>query len=277
MKKNMTKWTTFATAVALSAGLAVAGANGHRGDFGGHGREGEMFGDALNLSDAQKQQIRSIREASREQNKAFFEKIRATREEFEAAKKSNDTAKTDALKATVEAQRAQMQQIREAEKQQILNVLTPEQQTQFQTMEANRKARGAREFGANGGRQFGQKGERAFGQHGGKHRGQRGDFAAKLNLTDAQKQQIQSIRENFRNENKTFFEAAHATRVEIRAARQANDTAKLDALKATAESQRAQMKQLHEKMQSQIVAILTPEQRTQFEAMRAQRNHKGQR
>ena len=119
------------------------------------------------------------------------------------------------------------------------------------------------------------------GMHGGKdgkggwegHRG--GSFsemyAQKLNLTDAQKAQIADLDKNFRETNKAFFEAQKQTHEQFKAARDANDTAKLDALRPAMESQRAQMKQLRDAQDAKIRTILTPEQRAQFDALKAER------
>jgi len=138
-----------ATAVAvLTLGAAVAIAAPHEGKWGGgrHGRGGEMsqkLAEKLNLTDAQKEQIKAIQKETHQENAAFFQTMRQTREDFRAAKEANDTAKLDALKATFDSQRAQMKQIRDAENQRILGVLTPDQRTQFEQLKAEREARHA--------------------------------------------------------------------------------------------------------------------------------------
>ncbi|MGZ8833043.1 MAG: Spy/CpxP family protein refolding chaperone, partial [Thermoanaerobaculia bacterium] len=66
-----------------------------------------------------------------------------------------------------------------------------------------------------------------------------------------------------------------ATRQQFRAAKVANDTAKLEALRPTMEAQRAQMKQIHDAQRENIRTILTAEQRAQLDAWKAQ--HKAQR
>jgi Spy/CpxP family protein refolding chaperone len=114
------------------------------------------------------------------------------------------------------------------------------------------------------------------GGRGGKHgRGGHGEFgermAAKLNLTDVQKQQIKDSQQSFRNENNAFFEAARDTRRQIREAKEAGDTARLESLKATAQSQHAQMKQLRDAQMQRIEGFLTTEQRAQWQAMKAER------
>jgi Spy/CpxP family protein refolding chaperone len=102
-------------------------------------------------------------------------------------------------------------------------------------------------------------------------------YAQKLNLTDAQKAQIADLDKNFRETNKALFEASHQTREQFKAAKTANDTAKLDALRPTMESQRAQMKQLRDAQDAKIKTILTPEQRAQFDTLKAEREaHRSQ-
>jgi Spy/CpxP family protein refolding chaperone len=111
--------------------------------------------------------------------------------------------------------------------------------------------------------------------------GHRGGFsemyAQKLNLTDAQKTQIADLDKNFRETNKALFEASHQTREQFKAAKVANDTAKLDALRPTMDSQHAQMKQLRDAQDAKIKTILTPEQRAQFDTLKAEREaHRSQ-
>ncbi|HEX8616590.1 MAG TPA: Spy/CpxP family protein refolding chaperone [Thermoanaerobaculia bacterium] len=143
---NKSKWMTMAAVVALSATMAVAAPHGGKRDGkagGRHGRGelGAKFAEKLKLTDAQKAQIKTIRTNNREQNKAFFEQSRETFQQFREAKKANDTARLEQLKPVIERQRAQMLQFRSAERQQILALLTPEQRTQFDALEAEREAR----------------------------------------------------------------------------------------------------------------------------------------
>ena len=138
----------FATAVAvtlLGASLAMAAPNqgGFEGHHGHRGAFGEKLAQKLNLSDAQKAQIKAIRKASHHENQAFFQAARATRQEFRAAKQAGDTAKIDALKPTIDAQRAQMKQIRADNEAKIAAVLTPEQNAQWQQLKAEWAAKRA--------------------------------------------------------------------------------------------------------------------------------------
>jgi periplasmic protein CpxP/Spy len=108
---------------------------------------------------------------------------------------------------------------------------------------------------------------------GGRHgRGEFGArFADKLNLTDAQKTAIRNIRKNNREANKAFFEQSRETFRQFREAKKAGDTAKVEQLKPAVEQQRARLRQFHKTEREQILSLLTPEQRTQFDALKAER------
>ncbi|HEX8169942.1 MAG TPA: Spy/CpxP family protein refolding chaperone [Thermoanaerobaculia bacterium] len=137
------KWIAAAGVLALSATMAMAAP--HNGFGGRHGRRGgehgARFAEKLNLTDAQKQQIRDIKKETRAQNAAFFDSFRANMQQFREAKRSNDTAKADALKPTLEAQREQMKQIRQAERTRVLSVLTADQRAQLEQWKAQRQKR----------------------------------------------------------------------------------------------------------------------------------------
>ena len=136
----------FVTAVAVTAlGATLAFAAPHEGGKGfGHHRQG-VFGkklaEKLNLTDAQKTQVKDIMKASRQENKAFFEQSHATMKELFAAKKAGDTAKVDALKPTIDSQRAQMKAIRASTEAKIASVLTADQNAQWQQLKAQRAER----------------------------------------------------------------------------------------------------------------------------------------
>jgi Spy/CpxP family protein refolding chaperone len=142
MKK--TKWMTMAAVATLTASLAFAGP--HEGMRGGkHGRHGAEFGERmaakLNLTDAQKQQIRDLNQSFRESNKAVFENARALHMQVREARQANDTAKLESLKPQMEAQRAQMKQLHEAQQQRVLSVLTTDQRAQWEALKAERQQR----------------------------------------------------------------------------------------------------------------------------------------
>ncbi len=101
-------------------------------------------------------------------------------------------------------------------------------------------------------------------------------FGAQLSLTDAQKEQITGIEKKAHDDNTSVFEAARATMEEFRKAREANDTAKLESLKPVMDSQRAQLKTIHDAVLKQITATLTADQQAKLEKLRAEHEAQGQ-
>jgi protein CpxP len=144
-----TRIITMAAVLTLTSTLAFAHEGGKgRGGHGGRGQRGgfmsQKLAEKLNLTDAQKTQIAAISKGFREQNRATFEGSRDLRQQFREARKANDTAKLEALKPQLERQRTELQQLREAHKQQVLAVLTAEQRAQLETLKSERKERRGR-------------------------------------------------------------------------------------------------------------------------------------
>lgn len=108
--------------------------------------------------------------------------------------------------------------------------------------------------------------------HGGKqkYKSLADKLGAKLNLTEAQKAQVAAIEKTTRDQNAAFFDNASATKKDYMAAKNANDTAKLDSLKPVMESQQAQMKRIHEEQMKKVLEVLTPEQRLRWEQIKAE-------
>lgn len=97
--------------------------------------------ERLNLSDAQKAQWHQLRRSFHEENKAFLQSARQTMRDFRAAREANDTAKIESLKPTVQANRAQMRQLREAQDQKLMAILNEEQRAQFMQFKSERRNR----------------------------------------------------------------------------------------------------------------------------------------
>lgn len=146
----MKKTIYTAVALALGASLAFAGpGEGRRGPLGEH-REHRMdrLAEKLNLTDAQKAQIEEQRNNFRASNEARFETHRDTMRQYREARKANDTARADALKQTLELQRGELQQLREAQHQAMLSILTAEQREQLEALKSERREhRGKRNRG----------------------------------------------------------------------------------------------------------------------------------
>jgi protein CpxP len=124
--------------------------------------------------------------------------------------------------------------------------------------------RGGREGGGDEGR--GMKG--GFGE----------GFAEKLNLTDAQKEQMKQIAARFRESTKALRQQGRENRGgEFDALKDGtfNDAAVRAAAQARANA-RVEMEVAHARMMSEMYAILTPEQKAQLAAERQQREQKRQ-
>lgn len=112
--------------------------------------------------------------------------------------------------------------------------------------------------------------DHGFGAKGRHHHGF-SKLASKLNLTDAQKDQWKAIRKSSHEQNAAFFQQSRETRKEFFTAKKAGDTGKADSLKATLQSQHAQMKQIRESEEQQFTKILTADQSAQFQTLKAAR------
>ena len=129
--------TPAADGTKVEKGDRKGGKFGKRGGkrHGGHGMRGGMgMLRGIELTEAQKEQIKAIREANKpsEETMALMKSIRETRK---AGGTVSEEQKTQ-LKSLREAQKAKMQGVH----QQILAVLTPEQVTQLEA----KKAEGAK-------------------------------------------------------------------------------------------------------------------------------------
>ena len=98
-----------------------------------------------------------------------------------------------------------------------------------------------------------------------------GHPAERLNLSDAQKAQWQEIHRSFRQDNREFLESFRQTMRDFRAAREANDTAKIESLKPVVQQNRAQMRQLHQAQEQKLMSILNDEQKALFQQMKSER------
>ena len=117
-------------------GLRHDGERGFRGDKGLRGGMRGGFGlHAIELTDAQKEQIRQIHEASKP-NEALMTELRTFRE----ARKSG-TELTDTQKERMKAIRQEMKAKHESVRAQVLGILTAEQRQQLETRKAEMEKR----------------------------------------------------------------------------------------------------------------------------------------
>jgi Spy/CpxP family protein refolding chaperone len=244
----------FAIALMVAATSAIGfaqtpgpGTSHHQGHRAGFGR----IAATLNLSDAQKQQLKDIHTASREQNHQLYADFHAKLQEFRALKQANDP-KADDVKAELKSMRPQMEAARKADRDAMLNILTPEQRDQ---LKAARQSPG-------------------FGRTMAARRGIRAGFG-NLSLSNEQKAQLKQLRETTQQQNEQLFADARSTRQELHSLRGTNDARAVE-LKAHLETLRPQLEAARKQQHEAFVNVLTPEQRTQLEQWKAQRQSRRQ-
>ena len=151
MRKHTLLGLALASALAIGTTVAVAapdaggpGPSGH----GWHGHRGHgqmMMLHKLNLSDAQKASIKQIVSTNREQNKGQRQALRRQRAAFESMTPNQvgyQAAAASLAQAEGQAAQARVQQMANL-RAQIYAVLTPAQQAQAATLNAQAQARRA--------------------------------------------------------------------------------------------------------------------------------------
>jgi len=134
---------------------------------------------------------------------------------------------------------------------------------------AGKNGRWARGEGQRKGRREGKGGRGHFGGRGGRGRGM---MLAGVNLTDDQKAKIKSIGESFRERTKSLHQQLRAKRQELRQAGEGGTFNEALATQKLQESAGLRAKIMAEQfnMRQQMLAVLTPEQKTQLEQRRAE-------
>lgn len=112
---------------------------GHRGKMHKRGMRGGMMFRHLDLTDAQKEQMKGIRQASRETTKGLRESLRQTRSQLREL--GTDGTFDQAAVESLASQQADVQRQliieRQKVKAQMFSVLTAEQKTKLEEMKAN--------------------------------------------------------------------------------------------------------------------------------------------
>lgn len=143
----MKKTATTAMVLALGATLAFAGPG--EGKFGKRGKHRGMHRGAsierlaakLDLTDAQKTQMKAQRENFRAANEQRFATHRDTRKQLRDARQAGDTERAQALASTLEQQRGELKLLRKAQHEAMLKILTAEQRAKLEAMKARRAER----------------------------------------------------------------------------------------------------------------------------------------
>ena len=137
MKRRL---TMFAAAGALAAGLmfAQAPATPQRGNHHSWKASGMMFrqrmAQALNLTDAQKAQAKSIFQETRQSTQALRDQLKENRAALTAAMKANDTAGIERLSAKQGSLVGKLTAARTEAMAKFYKVLTPEQKAKADQM-----------------------------------------------------------------------------------------------------------------------------------------------
>lgn len=156
---------TLTLAGAVAAQQPSDSARGHRDGQSGQwegsrrgpagGARGLLFRD-IALTDVQKTQLKQLRESQRDQMRANRDAMRRQMEQARDARKKGDTA---AARTIMQQQRAAMEQAREREFAAIRNILTAQQQTQFDKNVAELKQRASERGFGRGRREHGRPGK----------------------------------------------------------------------------------------------------------------------
>ena len=96
-------------------------------------------------------------------------------------------------------------------------------------------------------------------------------YGEQLKLTDEQKKTIGDLDAKFQKDNAAFMEEMGKTMAEYRAARDANDQAKLDALKPKMDEQRATMSKLRTAHEDNIAKNFTDDQKAAWTKIKEER------
>jgi len=109
--------------------------------------------------------------------------------------------------------------------------------------------------------------------------GRFGHFMSELNLTDAQKAQAKSIFQGARQSAQPVRPQLLETRMSLRAAIQANDSAQIQQLSATEGNEIGQLTAIRGSAFAKVYQTLTPDQKQKAEALEQARRarHQGQR
>ena len=98
-------------------------------------RHGARLAEALNLTDAQKEQAKAIREKHRAANADLHTQMRDLHTQLRAARQANNTAEAQRLAALREPLMLRAREAWSAERAELRTVLTAEQQAKLDTMQ----------------------------------------------------------------------------------------------------------------------------------------------
>jgi Spy/CpxP family protein refolding chaperone len=101
------------------------------------GRSGALIAAALNLTDAQKSQMKSIFQEARQSSQPVRQQLKQTRQSMQAAVQAGDSNQIQQLSATEGTEMGQLAAIRASAHAKMFKMLTPEQQQKLATIQAS--------------------------------------------------------------------------------------------------------------------------------------------
>ena len=104
-------------------------------------RHGGQLAKALNLTDAQKQQAKTIREKHRASSEGLRAEMRQINEQIRTARQAKNTAEAQRLAALREPLLARAQEAWQAQSAELKSVLTAEQQTKLEELQKSRQGK----------------------------------------------------------------------------------------------------------------------------------------
>jgi protein CpxP len=115
-------------------------------------------------------------------------------------------------------------------------------------------------------------------QDGGMYRQERGMHKLdQLGLSPQQKEQIRALREEQKQKNGPLMTQFKDLRTQAKAAREAGDQTKFASIRSQMQALKPKLQQARADSEQKLYAILTPEQRTKFDQLKAERKEKRER
>lgn len=139
----MKKMIVAAGLVLVSTAFVAEAGKHHRHHGEKHHRDGMIAGkiaEKLNLSDAQKEQMKNLREQMKQTLSPLHQTMKAKRQEFVELKKANDP-RAEVLETELKSLRERSRQIRDSFRAQFDGVLTADQRAQLEQMKKEWKDR----------------------------------------------------------------------------------------------------------------------------------------
>lgn len=114
------------------AQVPAQGAHQHaRGQRRAGQRLGKQLFKGIQLSDAEKANVKAVRQKYAPQMKALREQVKPQMQQARQARQRGDTAALKSIWSQTSAQRDQMKKLLDSERNDLRNALTPEHRTQF--------------------------------------------------------------------------------------------------------------------------------------------------